>query len=254
MSDNIKKIGLVTGAAGAIGSSIAKTISDQLDGLILVDINEIALQAFYQKNKHTSKKMSAIVCDVGCSKSVDDMFAQAKSEVGIPNILINNAGIGGPFHRVDEVSDDEWYSIMNTNLKSVFNLSRFLLPEMKKIQFGRIVNIASIQGYLGASLSSTYVASKHGIIGYTRAIAAEWRAYGVTCNAICPGYVNTPMGAQDSKQENHRLKIIDKIPLHRIAEPDEIAHCVNYLISKEAGYISGSVLTIDGGLSCHIGL
>ena len=134
---------------------------------------------------------------------------------------------------MDEVSDDEWYSIMNTNLKSVFNLSRFLLPEMKKIQFGRIVNIASIQGYLGASLSSTYVASKHGIIGYTRAIAAEWGAYGVTCNAICPGYVNTPMGAQDSKQENHRLKIIDKIPLHRIAEPDEIAHCVNYLISKE---------------------
>lgn len=254
MSDNNKKIGLVTGAAGAIGSSIVEAILAQLDGLILVDINEISLQSFYQKIKNTKKKLAAIVCDVGSSESVNAMFLQAKSEVGIPNILINNAGIGGPFHRVDEVSDDEWYSIINTNLKSVFNLSRSLLPEMKKNQFGRIVNIASIQGYLGASLSSTYVASKHGVIGYTRAIAAEWGTYGITCNAICPGYVNTPMGAQDAKQENHRLKIIDKIPLNRIAEPDEIAHCVNYLISKEAGYISGSVITIDGGLSCHIGL
>lgn len=252
MKNNIK-IGLITGAAGSIGSSIAKLLANQLDGLVLVDINERKMQKLIEKLNIQTCKVLSYKCDVGDSHSVSRMLRDAESMIGIPNILINNAGIGGPFHRIDEVTDEEWYSVINTNLKGVFNLTRILLPHMKQRSFGKVVNIASVQGYLGASLSSTYVASKHGIIGYTRAIAAEWGAYGVTCNAICPGYVDTLMGIQGDKIQNHYKKVIEKTPLGRIATPEEVANLVSYLIKDESNFISGSVITIDGGLTCHIG-
>lgn len=155
---------------------------------------------------------------------------------------------------MDEVSDDEWYDLVNANLKSVFNLCRAALPAMKQQGFGRIVNIASVQGYLGAARSSTYVACKHGVIGYTRAIAAEWGAFGITCNAICPGYVQTSMGVQDGAVDDHTQRVIEKTPAGRIAQPQEIAQLVAYLVGPNASFINGASLTIDGGLSCHVGV
>lgn len=248
----INRIGLVTGAAGGIGSAIAKQLTLHVDSLILVDINTNKLQEI-QKNilEQSSIRIASYYCDISDSSSVANMLNKVSDEVGTPNILINNAGIGGPFHRIDEVSDEEWFKIITTNLKSVFNLSKALLPHMKNQSYGKIVNIASTQGYLGAALSSTYVASKHGVIGYTRSIAAEWGIYGITCNAVCPGYVQTGMGAQNKHMEQ---KIIEKTPSARIANPKEIADLVAYLIKDESSFINGSVITIDGGLSCHVGI
>lgn len=247
------RIALITGAAGSIGTAISEKFMSEFDALILIDIDKNKLDILQNKLATQSATLIAsYCCDVGNSTSVETMLQNAEKEIGIPHVIINNAGIGGPFHRIDEVSDDEWFKIINTNLKGVFNLSRYLLPFMKQKNYGRIVNISSVQGYLGASLSSTYVASKHGVIGYTRAIAAEWGEYGITCNAVCPGYVDTAIGVQDDGIKDHHKNIIVKTPAGRIAKPNEIANIVAHLVKDESSFINGSILTIDGGLTCHV--
>ncbi len=255
MKNNFTRIGLVTGAAGGIGSAISEKLISEINALIMIDIDKNKLDILHNKIlNQTSIPVASYCCDVGDATSVVQMLKMAEKDIGIPTILINNAGIGGPFHQIDEVTDDEWYKVINTNLKSVFNFSKLLLPFMKQKNYGRIVNIASVQGFLGATLSSTYVASKHGVIGYTRAIAAEWGRYGITCNAVCPGYVDTALGVQDDKIKNHHENVTAKTPAGRIAEPHEIANIVVHLIKDESSFINGSILTIDGGLTCHVGV
>jgi 3-oxoacyl-[acyl-carrier protein] reductase len=250
----MKKIGIVTGACGGIGSAIAKQILNQVDSLVLIDIDKEKLRLQqWQLNELNSKHVTSYYCDVSKFKSVEIIIQKIIHEIGSPNILINNAGIGGPFQKINEVSNKDWLKVINTNLKSIFNFCKILLPHMQQRSYGRIINIASIQGYLGAALSSTYVASKHGVIGYTRAIAAEWGAFGITCNAICPGYVDTRMGVQD-RISNHHNKVIEKTPSGRIAKPEEVADLVAYLVKEESSFINGSIITIDGGLSCHVGI
>lgn len=251
----MKKIAIITGAAGGIGTAISEKFISDMDGLVLVDIDNNRLDLLKERiKKISSVSIAAYCCDVGNFKQVDEMIHAAKNGIGLPAVLINNAGIGGPFHRIDEVSEEEWHQIINTNLKSIFNFSKILLPMMKDISYGRIVNIASVQGYLGAEFSSTYVASKHGVIGYTRSIAAEWGKYGITCNAICPGYVDTALGVQDDKVKHHYQSVITKTPAARIAKPIEIANLVSYLVRDETSFVNGSILTIDGGLTCHVGI
>jgi 3-oxoacyl-[acyl-carrier protein] reductase len=250
----MKKIAIVTGASGGIGRAIALKLITQVNSLILFDIDKEKLAMLQRQLEELNViQITSYYCDVSESNLVEKTLHKVIGEVGCPNILINNAGIGGPFHKINEVSDDEWFKIINTNLKSIFNLCKILVPQMKDQSYGRIVNIASVQGYLGAAHSSTYVASKHGVIGYTRSIAAEWGAYGITCNAVCPGYVDTNMGIQD-QITNHYKKVIEQTPLARIAKPHEIADLVAYLIKDESSFINGSILTIDGGLTCHVGV
>ncbi|MCW8407718.1 SDR family oxidoreductase [Legionella sp. PATHC035] len=255
MKSNKRRIALVTGAGSGIGAAIAQKIIETTDHLILLDLNLEPIDSLAQalQLKH-NKMIQAYQCDVGNGFLVEHVLNQLKEAGNLPNILVNNAGYGGPFHTVDQVTDAEWDRVINTNLRSIFLFARHLLPEMKKQSYGRIVNIASIQGFLGAALSSTYVASKHGVIGYTKAIAAEWGEHGITCNAICPGYVNTRMGVQDNEINNHMEKVIHLTPARRIATPQEIAELANYLIGDEAAFINGSSITIDGGLSCHVGV
>jgi len=248
-------IALVTGAGAGIGAAIAKRIASRVEAIVLLDLNREAVNMLAKDiHEQTTITVIAHYCDVGNSDLVEQVLSRVKQQVGTPDILINNAGIGGPFHQIDEVSDEEWEMIFNTNVKSIFNFAKRLLPEMKKKNYGRIVNIASVQGYLGAALSSTYVASKHAVIGYTRAIAAEWGNFGITCNAICPGYVDTQMGIQNNAVNEHLKKVVAKTPAGRIAMPDEIASLVDYLISDDASFINGASLTIDGGLTCHVGV
>lgn len=252
---NKQRIALITGAGAGIGAAIAEKIIEAVDHLILFDLNlePISLLAQKLQQKH-NKIIQVYQCDVGDGVRVEQILNQIKETGNLPNIVVNNAGFGGPFHTLDQVTDAEWDRVINTNLRSLFYFARYLLPEMKKQSYGKIVNIASIQGLLGASLSSTYVASKHGVIGYTKAIAAEWGEYGISCNAICPGYVDTRMGVQDAAITNHMEKVIHLTPAKRIATPQEIAELANYLISDHAAFINGASITIDGGLSCHVGV
>lgn len=181
-------------------------------------------------------------------------MATVTARIGVPLILVNNAGIGGPYHRADQVSDEEWDLVFATNVKSVFWFSRWLLPLMRQRGFGRIINIASIYALAGGTGSSTYAATKHAILGYTRSIAAEWGASGITCNAICPGYVNTQMGIQPAQIPEHEKRIIEQIRVRRIGLPAEIAEMVAFLSSRQAAYVNGASLVVDGGLLSDIGV
>lgn len=250
-----KKIALITGGVRGIGKSIAINLLNNQYKVILIDNNQENLEDTIQElqPKYNNLLYSSI-CDVKNAQNVNDVISSVTDLVGIPSILINNAGYGGPFHQIDEVSDNEWEDVIFTNLRGVFNLCRNILPLLKQQFWGRIVNIASIQGLAAAPLSSTYVASKHGVIGYTKAIAAEWGMHGITCNAICPGYVDTAMGAQDKKVKDHYKNIIKRTPVGRLANAEEIAGLVEYLVSDKASFVNGSVINIDGGIMADIGI
>ena len=253
-----KQIILVTGAANGIGRSISEQLLLEGHTLIIVDNDSNGLTIFEEDLKHNLKLSNSMfhtkLCNVADSQAVIKLIDSLKSQNIMPNVLINNAGYGGPFQLLSEVSDFEWDKVIGTNLKGIFNFSREILPFMKLNGSGKIINIASIQGLTGACLSSTYIATKHGVVGYTKAIAAEWGPFGITCNAICPGYVNTAKGSQDSQVPDHYKKIIGRTPLGRVANPIDIAYLVEFLISSKADFINGSIITIDGGLTADIGI
>ncbi|MGZ4123164.1 MAG: SDR family NAD(P)-dependent oxidoreductase [Tumebacillaceae bacterium] len=249
-----QQVALVTGAGRGIGAATAKHLAAEGFAVGVLDVLLEEAQAVADAIQSAGGQALAIRCDVGKRADVEGAIETVEREFGAITTLVNNAGVGGPFHRVDQVSDDEWDWIINTNLKSVFFFTRNLLPKMKEQQFGRIVNIASIQGLLGSAHSSTYVASKHGMIGYTKTIAAEWGEHNITCNAICPGYVDTALGVQTDKISDYMTRVLQKSPIKRIAKPEEIAALAAHLVGPHGGYINGASYVIDGGISTHVGI
>ncbi|GAB7389208.1 3-oxoacyl-ACP reductase FabG [Bacillaceae bacterium] len=249
-----EKVAIVTGAGRGIGAATARRLAGQGMAVAVLDIDEKNAAKVAGEIAQAGGRALPLRCDVGRRDDVEGAIAEVEGAFGVPLVLVNNAGVGGPFHRVDEVSDEEWEWIINTNLKSVFLFARNLLPKMKEAGYGRIVNVASIQGILGSAHSSTYVASKHGMIGYTKTIAAEWGKYGITCNAVCPGYVNTALGVRPEDIPDYLERVMDKSPVKRVAEPDEVAALIEFLVGESSGYINGGVYTIDGGISAHVGI
>ncbi|OUQ89092.1 acetoacetyl-CoA reductase [Brevibacillus brevis] len=250
----MQQVAIITGAGNGIGAAAAKLLAQHGVRVAVLDLHEEKARLVAQEINQAGGQALSIRCDVGQRAQVEEAIQLVESHFGDITILVNNAGVGGPFHRVDEVSDEEWDWIMNTNLKSVFLFCRNLLPKMKERNYGRIVNIASIQGLLGSAHSSTYVASKHGMIGYTKTIAAEWGEHGITCNAICPGYVDTAMGVRPEDISDYMNRVIAKSPVKRVAQPVEIAQMIDHLVGPHSGYINGTSITMDGGISSHIGI
>ncbi|MBI3544882.1 MAG: SDR family oxidoreductase [Deltaproteobacteria bacterium] len=247
----MKKVAIVTGGAGGIGAATCRALAAEGLAVAVLDVDAAGAARVAGEISMGAGAAHAVVCDVGNRASVEAAIADV-SKLGQVSVLVNNAGIGGPFHRVDEVTDEEWDRIVATNLKSVFLFARALLPGMKARGHGRVVNIASVQGIVGAARSSTYAATKHGMLGYTKSIAAEWGAYGITCNAICPGYVDTTMGAGPSKKVDAYLeRVLERTPVGRVARPEEIAALVVYLTGPSAGYVNGASFVVDGGLTAH---
>jgi 3-oxoacyl-[acyl-carrier protein] reductase len=245
---------IVTGAARGIGLAITKKLLRDVFTVSAIDIDPVPLK------KMSLPGATSCTCDAGNPEQVKSTLKTILKNHGTPWALINNAGFGGPFHRIDEVSDEEWTRIFDINVRSVFLFCRELLPRMAAQKGGRIVNIASIQGFLGAERSSTYSASKHAVIGYTRAIAAEWGPQGIACNAISPGYVDTAQGARDELARDFQNRVIQRTPSRRILAPGEIAELASFLCRKpgskepRTGAINGAVLTIDGGITAETGL
>lgn len=250
----MQQVAIVTGAGNGIGASTAKLLAQHGVRVGVLDIQLEKSQMVAQEIILAGGQALPIQCDVGKRTQVEEAIELIEAGFGAITILVNNAGVGGPFHRVDEVSDEEWDWIINTNLKSVFLFCRNLLPKMKESNYGRIVNVASIQGLLGSAHSSSYVASKHGMIGYTKTIAAEWGEHGITCNAICPGYVDTAMGVRPEDISDYMKRVIAKSPVKRVAQPIEIAQMIHHLVGEHSGYINGSCVTMDGGISSHVGI
>ena len=170
---------------------------------------------------------------------------ELEKELGPVDVLVNNAGItkDGMFHKM---TPDQWYSVINTNLNSLFNMCRPVIEGMRERGFGRIINISSVNGLKGQMGQSNYSASKAGDIGFTKALAQENANKGITVNAICPGYIATEM-VKAVRKEVLDNQIIPQIPVRRLGEPEEVARCVVFLASDDAGFITGSTLSANGG-------
>jgi acetoacetyl-CoA reductase len=183
--------------------------------------------------------------DVSSYEACADGIKKVEAEVGPVEVLVNNAGItrDAMFHRM---KPEQWSAVINTNLGSLFNMCRPVIEGMRERKFGRIVNISSINGQKGQAGQTNYSAAKAGELGFTKALAQEGARSGITVNAICPGYINTEMVQAVSKDVLEK-SILPLIPIGRLGEPEEIARCVAFLASDEAGLITGATLSANGG-------
>ncbi len=247
MIDNRSTTAIITGASGGIGSSIAAELINSDVYTILLSRTEDKLKAtaaslFTKENTGTLYQ-----CDVTKRIDIEKVISAEERRLQQSKIiLINNAGYGGPFQRTDEMGEEEWDAVFNTNVKAAFLFCRLLLPMMKERGWGRVINIASVYGSVGGAMSSAYSASKHALVGYTKSIAAEWAQYGITCNCVSPGFVDTSMGA--ASNEIYYQNVITQIPANRQGTAEEISKLVSFLAKDESGYINGANIIADGGL------
>jgi acetoacetyl-CoA reductase len=237
----MSKIALVTGGTRGIGAAISKRLKD--DGYTVASTFIGHPEAAEKFSKETGIKVYKF--DVAyfdsCQKSIQEI---QKDLGGTVDILINNAGITKD-RFLHKMSSEEWLAVINTNLNSVFNVTRNVIDGMRQKGFGRIINISSVNGVKGQIGQANYSAAKSGIIGFSKAVAQENANKGITVNVIAPGYVGTDMV---KKIDANILKgIVGQIPVGRLAEPSEIAALTSYLVSDAAGFITGATFNINGG-------
>ncbi|MFZ1815085.1 MAG: beta-ketoacyl-ACP reductase [Rhizobiaceae bacterium] len=235
------KVALVTGGSRGIGAAISKALK-AAGYKVAANYagNDEAAKAFTAETGIPTYKWS-----VADYKACAEGIAKVEADLGPVDVLVNNAGItrDAMFHRM---TPEQWNEVMNTNLNGLFNMTHPLWTGMRDRKFGRVINISSINGQKGQAGQANYSAAKAGDIGFTRALAQEGARAGVTVNVICPGYIGTEMvRAIDEKVLNER--IIPQIPVGRLGEPEEIARCVVFLASDDAGFITGSTISANGG-------
>jgi len=231
---------LVTGGTRGIGAAISKALKAA----------GYKVGANYGGNDEAASKFKAetgvavFKWDVSSFDACSAGVKKVEAEIGPVEILVNNAGItrDAMFHRM---TPEQWNAVIGTNLNSLFNMCRPVIEGMRSRKFGRIVNISSINGQKGQMGQTNYSASKAGDIGFTKALAQENAKAGITVNAICPGYINTEM-VQAVPKDVLEKNILPLIPLGRLGEPEEIGRCVVFLASDDAGFITGSTLTVNG--------
>jgi 3-oxoacyl-[acyl-carrier protein] reductase len=241
------KVAVITGAAQGIGRAIATTLAQQGANVVVSDIQlEKAETTAKEIMAETGQKVIAVHADVVDSASVKAMIDRTIDEFEHIDILVNNAGTtrDGLIMRMKEV---DWDLVLNINLKGTFNCSKAVIRPMMKQHYGRIVNITSVSGLIGQVGQTNYSASKAGIIGFTKALAREVGSRKITVNAIAPGLVKTALTI-DLPQELKDM-FIEMTPLGRYGEPEDIANAVAFLVSDEASYITGHVLSVDGGMA-----
>lgn len=238
---------LITGASRGIGRAVAKHFAS-LDYRVVVHYHteKEAAEALVSEICAIGADALAVYADVSKEADVDALFSQAEKAFGGVDVLVNNAGISRVAPLAD-VSSADWDEMLAVNAKSAFLCSKRAQGAMIRRAFGRIINIASMWGLVGASCEVPYSASKAALIGFTKALAKELAPSGVTVNAVAPGFIDTAMNAHLSAEE--RAAFLEEIPISRAGTPEEIAYAVAFLADKRAGYITGQVIAVDGGLT-----
>jgi len=235
------RVALVTGGTRGIGAAISKAL--KAAGYKVAACyagNDAAAAKFKEETGIPVYKW-----DVSSFEQCSEGIKKVEADVGPIDVLVNNAGItkDTPFHRM---SLEQWNAVINTNLGSLFNMTRPIIEGMRSRKFGRVINISSINGQKGQFGQVNYSASKAGDIGFTKALALENARNGITVNAICPGYINTEM-VQAVPKDVLEKNVLPQIPVNRLGEPEEIARAVIFLASDDAGFCTGSTMTVNGG-------
>jgi acetoacetyl-CoA reductase len=241
------RIALVTGGTGGIGTAICIALADQGRKVIagyFPPEADLAL-AWQQRHRENGYDFEIVACDVSDYESSKQMLHDVENTIGPVDILVNCAGITRD-KTLRRMTLEQWDSVLRTNLDSAFNVTRQVVEHMSEKGFGRIVNISSVNGQKGQFGQANYSAAKAGLHGFTKAIAQELAAKGVTVNSVSPGYVKTDM--TDAIPEDVRNSIIQQVPMGRMALPDEIAYVVCFLTDDRNTYMTGANLPVNGGM------
>lgn len=236
------QVSLITGASGGIGRSIAKACREQGAIVVLSGTRQEVLEKLAQELK---TNVYILPCNLNNSEEIEDLIPQTEKQAGKIDILVNNAGITKD-NLIVRLKDEDWDQVIQVNLTSAFRLSRAAVKPMMKQRYGRIINITSIVGVTGNIGQINYSASKAGLIGMSKSLAQEVASRNITVNCVAPGFIETSMTQALSKTS--QTKMLEKIPMKRMGTPDEIAFSVVFLASREAQYITGQTLHINGGM------
>ena len=253
MSNMDQKVALITGASSGIGRATAHAFSDRGAQVVLAARREKELASLVDEIEAKGGKATAIKTDVSKAEEVERMVNRAIEVYGRLDYAVNNAGIEGKLSGITDLSEEDWDAVMNINLKGIFLCMKYEARAMIKAKNGgSIVNIGSVNSFLGFPTGSAYVSSKHGLIGLTSSVSAELAPQGIRVNLLCPGVVETPMHQRLRDVVGDELYdegLLPTVHLRRAGRPEEIAKSILFLCSDDASYITGTTLTPDGGLT-----
>ena len=242
---NVTKVVLVTGSTRGIGLEIAKAFGEEGYAVMLSGRNEEVLMKVKSELESTGLKVSACKADISKAEDANKLVACTLEQFGRIDTLVNNAGVtcDNLLMRMDE---DAWDKVLDTNLKGAFFMTKAVIKPMLKAKGGSIINIASVVGLMGNAGQANYAASKAGLIGFTKSVAKEYGKKGIRVNAVAPGFICSDMtaGLSDSLKE----QMLAQVPLNVFGQPRDVANAVIFLASDKASYITGQVLTVDGGM------
>ena len=239
------RVSVVTGASQGIGETIARDLAEEGAAVVLVDVQADKLEAVVRSIAASGGRAEAHQADVGDAASVERVVAAVMGGHGRIDHLVNNAGItrDGLLMRMKE---EDWDAVLRVNLKGTFNFSKAVVRTMVAARYGRIVNIASVAGLMGNAGQANYAASKAGVVAFARSLAREVGARGITVNAVAPGFIATAM--TDVLPEEVRKAYLEIIPLKKFGLPKDVSSAVKFLLSDDAAYITGQVVSVNGGM------
>lgn len=246
--DLSNRVAIVTGSARGIGQAIALKLAEVGANVVVNDINTAAesLESVAAEIRAMNRQSLAVTADVSSSDDVARLVETAVTTYGRIDILVNNAGVNRD-QLVVRMSDEDWDTVLNVDLKSAFLCTRAVLRYMLKQRWGRIISIASVIGLIGNAGQANYAAAKAGVIAFTRSVAKEVASRGITANAIAPGFIDTRMTQELGEKQKEEL--LRRIPVGFAGSPLDVAEAVAFLASEEARYITGQVLNVDGGMA-----
>ncbi len=239
------KVALVTGATRGIGRAIALSLGEQGATVVGTATSNNGAETISSFLKEAGINGKGVVLNVTDADAIESVVAAIETEFGAPDILVNNAGITRD-NLLMRMKDEEWDDIINTNLTPNFKLSKRCLRAMTKARWGRIITITSVVGAMGNAGQTNYAAAKAGVIGFSKSLAREVGARGITVNSVAPGFIDTDMTS--GLAEAHKTALLEQVPVKRLGEPEEIAAAVTFLASPSAAYITGETLHVNGGM------